>query len=252
MVAVSTRCLYPSRVLSEGRHRAPTQRFPPALIVVSAIVVIAALGVGGFLLLGSANGQGLLGGIIGDDAPDMTVPEFAFDLRRTTAEPTEGDRRAKPSPQAKAAAKDVGAALSSLYTEAFLDPANWREGAYDDLWAMFAGEARRAAQGDVEVLTVGATLGETFDDIEPKIGSLSAEVLTDPEGEAALVVAKVAFKALGAGTDGTTTVFASEGLFFLEPAGGGWTVVSYDVRRRDEMKQPKPGPTGSPSAEASG
>ena len=241
---------YPSRALSEGRHRASTRRFPPALL---AIPVVLVLGVGAWLLFfrgGSAGG--ILDGIIGDDdGPDMTVPEFHFKVKKTTLVPTEGEREQKPTSGAKSAARDAGELLSSLYSEAFLDPANWREGSYDDVWSMFEDGASGAARKDVDVLTVGPTAGTGFEDIEPRGGSFFAKVLTDQKGEPVAVATIVKFSATATGEDGTTTLLASQGQFLLERAGGGWKVVSYDVGRADRTREPKPGPSGSPSAEAS-
>jgi hypothetical protein len=192
----------------------------------------------------------VLGGIIGGDEPEV-VPEFEFRLGKTGAVATvaEADQAALTA-QAETVTQDVVPVLDDLYTNAFLDPANWRDGDYEEVFALFSDEAAGAAAESVETLTLGATAGDVYDSVTPKKGSLSFSVLFDQEGNPHTVVATIRFTALGARLDGTYTSIASEGEMFLRDLDG-WRITAFDVRRADEETRPPPTPSPSGSASAS-
>jgi hypothetical protein len=195
----------------------------------------------------------VLGGIIGGEDPEV-VPEFEFRLGKTGAVATvaEADQDALKA-QAESVAQDVVPVLDDLYTNAFLDPANWREGDYEEVLALFSDESAAAAAQSVETLTLGATAGDVYDTVTPNKGSLSFSVLFDQEGNPHTVVATIRFTALGARSDGTYTAIVSEGEMFLRDLDG-WKITAFEVTRADEETRPppSPSPTGSASASESG
>ncbi len=118
------------------------------LIVPAALV---ALGLVLFLVLrGGGGGGGIFGG-----GPDDTTPALHF--RVTKAQPivvTDKDHKQFDSSAAQVAAQ-VTQTMTALYTEAFLDPSNWRDGSYDNVWPLFDEGARASAQQDGTTLTLG-------------------------------------------------------------------------------------------------
>ncbi len=208
--------------------------------------MLVALGV--VLILVITGGDG--GGLLGIGGPDDTVPSFDFSVGRTqavaTSEKTDAETLASAAERVAGEATPV---IDLLYTEAFLDPANWRDGEYDEVWEVFDPSALQAAQEGVETVTLGATAGDAFDEVQPDRSKVSFKVLFDDEGSPTTVVAIVAFQALAKGKDGTYTEIVSEGQYFLRDAGGGWKVFSFDVKRADhEAAAPNPAPSATPSA----
>ena len=197
------------------------------------------------LLLGGGDS---LPGIIGPDPPQ--TPEFAFETAKVTAVPTrpdakEGEMDAKADP----VAADVEAAMDALYIGAFLDPGNWQEGAYDDVWELFEPGAGAEAQTQVDTLTAGTGAGDAFDEIQPLQGTLQMKVLFDQKDRAFSTVAIVRFEARGKSKDGQDVRISSEGQYVFQRVDGVWKVVSFRVLRDDRLVEPSTSPSasGSPS-----
>lgn len=243
-----------TRVLTEGPTKPPVtadrsqrratnrkRRLPLALLLVP--VVLAGLGIALFLVLG---GDG--GGIIGGDDDSDVVPEFDFTVGRAKAVATapEADAEALET-EAGDIGLEITPVLDELYTNAFLDPANWREGNYEEVLAVFSEGAISAAQQSVEVLTLGATAGDVYDRVTPETGSIGFTVLFDPAGSPNTAVAQVRFTALGERSDGTFTLIVSKGELFLRDIDG-WRITAFDVTRQDRETQPPPSPAPSGSA----
>ena len=247
------------RVLTEGPTKPPVtadrsqrratnrkRRLPLALLLVP--VALVGLGVALFLILGG-DGTGIIGG--GNDDSDV-VPEFDFTAGRAKAVAT------APEPDtetleagAEAIGEEITPLLDDLYTNAFLDPANWREGDYEEVLAAFSEGAASTAQQSVEVLTLGATAGDVYERVTPEKGSIGFTVLFDPAGSPNTAVARVRFSALGERSDGTFTLIVSKGELFLRDIDG-WQITAFDVTRQDrEAQAPPPSPAPSASASAS-
>jgi hypothetical protein len=245
-----------TRVLTEGPTKPPVtadrsqrratngkRRLPLALLLVP--VVLAGLGVALFVVLGG-NGGGLIGG---DD--DDVVPEFDFTVGRAKAVATapEADTEALET-EAGDIGLEITPVVDELYTNAFLDPANWREGDYDEVLALFSEGAASTAEQSVEVLTLGATAGDVYDRVTPEKGGIGFTVLFDPAGSPNTAVAQVRFSALGERSDGTFTLIVSKGELFLRDIDG-WRITAFDVTRQDRETQPPPSPAPSGSASPS-
>jgi hypothetical protein len=209
-----------------------------------AIVALVALA---YLVFRGGGG----GGILSDGGPDNTIPAFEFAQGKTSAVFVTNEKKSKPPASATAAAADVTSTLHDLYTEAFLDPANWRDGSYDEVWPLFSDGASGAAQQDAATLTVGAAGGQTFEKIADPKGRVEVKVLLDDQERVATVVAVVRFSAVGTRKDGKLTIFRSSGQYFLLPGGDGWQVYSFSVDRDDQVREPKPSPSAGGSAGAS-
>jgi hypothetical protein len=244
-----------SRVLAEGPTKPPVtadrgtrrsesrkRRLPTTLLVVP--VVLIGLGVALFLVLGG-DGGGIIGG--GDDDSDV-VPEFDFAVGGARAVATAPDPDTESlEAEAEDLAVEITPTLDELYTNAFLDPANWREGDYGEVIELFSEGAASTAQQSVEVLTLGATAGEVYERVTPERGRILFTVLFDPAGSPDTAVATVHFSALGERSDGTFNLIVSKGELFLRDLGG-WTITAFDMTREDREVEPPPSPAPSGSA----
>lgn len=203
---------------------------------------------GAFLLLrdGGDGGGGIFGG-----GPDNTIPEFDFTVGQATAISTTNPESKELAAAAETAADEVVEPMTVLYVEAFLDPANWREGTYDEVWTLFEGGAATSAQEDMEILTLGTQAIDAYEKVEPVKGKLSFRVLLDDEDNPATIVVVVRFVANAEVEGGDVIAIVSTGQYFLRDTGDGWKVYSYDVVRDDHAKAPSSEPSASPSAEAS-
>ncbi len=211
---------------------------PVGLVVVAAVLI---------LVLRGGDGGGVIPILGGGE--DDTVPEFDFRVaRKVEVVATSADADAEAlQPAAEGTRDEVVPVLDDLYTAAFLDPGNWRDGEYEDVFALFTEGAVAAARGSVETLTLGVAAGDVFQRIEPERGSLSFRVLFDPEGQADTVVVRVRFRALGERSDGTYLGIVSSGQLFLRNVDG-WKITAFDVERKDrEAKPPTPSPSPSSS-----
>ncbi len=204
-------------------------------------VVLVVVGVAGYLLFGRGGG-----GILHHD--DEKIPAFTFEQRKVEAESVTAAHPKTPA-GATTVAKEVTSTLHTLYTEAFLDPANWRDGSYDEVWPVFTDDSQPAAQQDATTLTVGTGGGDTFSKIAQPKGDVEVRVLLDDKNQVATAVAVVEFEAVGTRNDGKLTRFDSAGQYFLRRTGDGWRIYAFDVHRNDKIETPSPAP--SATAEAS-
>ncbi len=198
---------------------------------------------------------------LGNDTPD--TPEFAFEASEpiviTTATNPQPEAPPRTPIQVKAAKKRASTAaqpaadaavetLDAYYTAAFLDPANWQDAAYDEVFVSFTNQARSEAASQLEVMTAGSEAGFNYDTIQPLPSSVRTKVLLDPKGLPASVVGIVKFQANGDGSSGRH-VFLSKGQFVMQKIDGEWVVVSFSVSREDKDKGAASAtPSTSPSA----
>lgn len=185
--------------------------------------------------------------IIGGQAEP--TPTFDFKVKGATAIATAADAdHAALHARARQTADEITPTIDDLFTNAYLDPSNWRDGDYEEVFAAFAPDAAATAEGSVEVLTLGADAGDVFDAVDPGKSTLSYEVLFDPEGSPATVVVTVTFRATGERKDGTSLAIVSQGELFLRKIDG-WKITAFDVTRDDHVHQrPSPAASASPSA----
>jgi len=232
----------PNRV---QRGSSKKRRVPLALLIVP--VVLVAIGVAILLALRGGEGGAIIGG--GDEPP----PPFDFIVKPATAIPTAPDAdEAALSASADEVAQEVTPTIDDLYTNAYLDPSNWRHDDYEEVFTAFAPDAAATAEQSLETLTLGATAGDVFDTVDPGKSKLTYQVLFDPDGAPESAVVSVIFRATAERKNGTLLAIVSEGEFFLRQVDGqgeGWTITAFDVTRDDHEKEPpSPSVSVSPSA----
>ncbi len=219
------------------------RRLPLPLLIVP--VVLVAIGVAILLALRGGAGRGIGGG-------DEPAPPFDFIVKPARAIPTASDAdKAALSASADEVAQEITPTIDDLYTNAYLDPSNWRHDDYEEVFTAFAPHAAATAEQSVETLTLGATAGDVFDTVDPGKSKLSYQVLFDPNGEPETAVVSVIFRATAKRKNGTYLAIVSEGEFFLRQIDG-WKITAFDVTRDDhETQPPSPSPSPSPSASTS-
>ena len=220
------------------------RRLPLALLIVP--VVLVAIGVAILLALRGGGGPIIGGG-------DEPAPPFDFIVKPATAIPTAPDAdEAALSASAAEVAQEITPMIDDLYTNAYLDPSNWRHDDYEEVFTAFAPDAAATAEQSVETLTLGATAGDVFDTVDPGKSKLTYQVLFDPDGAPESAVVSVIFRATAERKNGTFLAIVSEGEFFLRQVDGqeeGWTITAFDVTRDDHEKEP-PSPSASVSPSA--
>jgi hypothetical protein len=220
------------------------RRLPLALLIVPVVLVA----IGAAMLLAARGGGGSIIG--GGDEP---APPFDFIVKPATAIPTAPDAdEAALSASADEVAQEITPLIDDLYTNAYLDPSNWRHDDYEEVFAAFAPQAAATAEQSVETLTMGTTAGNVFDTVDPGKSKLSYQVLFDPDGEPETAVVSVIFRATAERKNGTYLAVVSEGEFFLRQIDRqeGWTITAFDVTRDDHETQP-PSPSASTSVSPS-
>jgi hypothetical protein len=224
------------------RAEAKKRRKPLVLLIVPLVLV--GLGVGVLFALGG--GTDAIP-IIGGGGQDDEVPAFDFKERKAIAIPTaeEFDKDALAA-QAAQIGSEITPILDDLFTNAFLDPTNWREGDYEEVFEAFTPEALASAQQQLDAITLGTTAGDVFEDVEPDKGSLEYRVLFDPENAPHTVVVRYRFWALAERKDGTYLAVFSHGQLTLRPVDG-WKVVHFEFIRADREAEP-PAATGATGA----
>ena len=216
------------------------RRLPLALLIVP--VVLVAIGVAILLALRGGGGPIIGGG-------DEPAPPFDFIVKPATAIPTAPDAdEAALSASADEVAQEITPMIDDLYTNAYLDPSNWRHDDYEEVFTAFAPDAAATAEQSLETLTLGATAGDVFDTVDPGKSKLTYQVLFDPDGAPKSAVVSVIFRATAERKNGTFLAIVSEGEFFLRQVDG-WTITAFDVTRDDHEKEP-PSPSASVSPSA--
>lgn len=205
---------------------------------------------GGVIAIFALKG-GSVPGIFGG-GPDNSTPAFDFRIGKTIAISTSESVTTKDlKAAADQTAVDATPVIDGLFTQAFLNPQNWRDGSYDAAFDGFDDAARTSAEKQLETVTLGTTAGDTYNTVSPGKSKLWFRVLFDAESKPETVVAVVRFHALGKRKDGTYTDITAHAQFFMHDTGDGWKIFSFKVGRTDHETTPPPGPSGSPSASPS-
>lgn len=167
---------------------------------------------------------------------ELTVPAFHLEGPARSVVPTAAGRIPRRLRRASyTAASRARAMLTTLYVEAFLDPANWTTADYEDAFTGFAAPARRDAESRTTLLTAGRRAGARYDEILPTKGLIRTRILLDRRGAPALIVSVVRFAAVASGPEPVT--IRSTGQYFLERVGGAWRIVSFHVTRTDVPRE---------------
>jgi hypothetical protein len=216
----------------DAARRRATARWRAAI----AVVVLALLTIGGFLLFG--------GNVPLIDDGSGAPGEFGFELLSVQASATSHTQPSQLRDTVQEAGAGVKATMDELYFRAFVDTGSW--GDYRAAYELFDGQAAARAEADAEVLTLGPTANDDFEALNPTTRTLSIAVLTDLKDVPATAIAEVRFSADAQRTDDTATQISSNGSFFLRRVDGAWRIFAYRVDR-DDRAVAAPSPTGSPS-----
>ncbi|MGH2526368.1 MAG: hypothetical protein ACRDG2_06440, partial [Actinomycetota bacterium] len=246
MVVTAASGRYPQRALTDSRLAQPVvanraqrrngnrkRRLPLAVLLVP--IALVAAGVVLFIVVSGDNGGGLIGG----DEEDEAAPPFDFRVGRVRVERVvaDADTSALKTEAEALVTDDITPVIDELWTDGFLDPANWRQGDYEELYALFEGDAAATAQSSVDVLTLGAAAGDEFERVTPDRGWITYSVLFDRDNNPDTVTASVRFRATAELKDGTFVAIVSAAELFLQESDG-WKVVAFDVSRDDREARP--------------
>src|SRR4030095_14082676 len=171
------------------------------------------------------------------EAPPPPRPSVFSDTPATAISTRPDADETARSASADQVAQEITPAIDDLYTNAFLDPSNWRHDDYDEVFETFASDAAATAEQSVETLTLGATAGDVFQTVDTGKSTLSYQVRFDPDGAPDTAVVTVIFRATAERKDGTYLAIVSEGEFFLSQVDG-WKITAFDVTRDDHETQP--------------
>ena len=177
------------------------------------------------------DGEATAPSVAAPDTPPFRFTRVTRELLRTSPGRVK-PRQRREIARAATAARGV---VADLYTEGFLDPANWEHGLYAEAFRGFAGGARKRATERTALLTAGPRAGDRYERILPVSGHLATRILLDRLGHPALMVSTVRFSAAALGPEPVT--FRSTGQFFFESVGGSWKIVSFHVRRTDAPRE---------------
>jgi len=219
---------------TSAAHSAPSRSW--RVIVIVLAVVAVAVGAVVFLLKGGG------GNHLGTGAtPGSKTPPFHFRLGSTHVITTVAAGKANQGAVSDAA-KDIDTTLTNMYALAFLDPDHWKKSDYDAVFGFFAGgKAASSAQRDQAALTLGQGAGDTFDDVQPRSGTLTVRVLTGSGGKPVTSAATADFTADATKKDGSTMVIKSHATFYLQLTDHAWVIVGYRATRKDQSGgQPAP------------
>src|SRR5678816_613090 len=82
---------------------------------------------------------------------DEPAPPFDFIVKPATAIPTAPDAdEAALSASAAEVAQEITPIIDDLYTNAYLDPSNWRHDDYEEVFTAFAPDAAATAEQNLE------------------------------------------------------------------------------------------------------
>jgi hypothetical protein len=173
--------------------------------------------------------------------PGPNAPPFRFQLGSTHAITTVAKGKANQG-AVSAAAKDIDTTLTNMFALAFLDPDHWKKSNYDAAFGYFAeGKAAASARRDEATLTLGQGAGDTFDDVQPRSGTLAVRVLTGSSGKPVTSAATAHFTADATKKDGSTMLIKCHATFYLQPSDNAWVIVGYRATRMDRSTgQPAP------------
>lgn len=203
------------------------------LLAIGAIVLLTRDGDAPVRTLRSGDGESTPadGGVEATGTPAFRFTKSTKEMVRTSGGRIKR-RDQQASERAAIAARDI---LDALYTEGFLDPANWEQGRYADAFDAFAGEARKQAEARTALLTAGTRAGERYEQILPVSGRIDTRILLGRGGKPTLLVSVVRFSAAALGAEPVT--LRSAGQYFFERVGGSWKIVSFHVTRNDAPRE---------------
>ena len=223
--------------------RQPTFRRGPTRqqrLIRTGIGVVIVIGIAAII-------ASLLGG--GDEPTDQAF-SVSFKTRSKAHADTGNLERADTVKKGtvRAAADEIEGLLTTLYQQAFVDPAVFEAGAEnfppDAVLGLFTEDARDDAEADVEALTLG-TERLDYARVEPGKARAAITVLFEKARKPVLAVAEVHFEATAIPRDGSGLPLAivQDASFHLERTGDGWRISYYDAKQDQDSIVASPSPT---------
>jgi len=160
--------------------------------------------------------------------------ELAVDLRDVRVAGVRGGLRPR---DLREPTRAIRRTMTELYSIGFVDPSAWDGGEFSSLFPLFAGEARRQAEQDLQRLTLGR-LATQLDAVRPRRARLHVRFLADAADRAVVAVADMRFEGVGIDGDDEREI-RQDGEYTLRRVHGGWRVVAYDVVDRS-IEKPTP------------
>ena len=206
-------------------------------------MVIGAVVVGALLFMGG-------GKVVSHFLHHEPTPAFDFKVGKTAAISTSDKVKGKDlQSQADQVAQQTLPTIDALFTEAYLNPNNWKHDDYGSALDEFDDAARPSAERELATVTLGPDAGNTYSTVTPRKSKVWFRVLFDPSGNPSQVVAKVRFHALGKRQDGTYTDITAHGEFFMR--GSDWKIFAFTIGRADHETTPPAAPSSGASPSAS-
>jgi hypothetical protein len=208
--------------------------------------VVAAVVIGGLILLAVLGGKGPLTGIINSQS---TPPPPPMKFKVTKIEPVTTTKTKAKSvlKDVKPVAQHVVKSMDTLYYGTFINPDSWGDygKVFDDV---MDGGAQDQANNQVDGITLGKNAGDTYESVTPGYSRLTIKVLTDSKNKPVEAIAVTSFQGLAKHKDGTYSKVMSTGSYFFKHEDSGWKIFAFQVDR-DEKKAKAPA-SATPSAGA--
>jgi LCP family protein required for cell wall assembly len=178
-------------------------------------------------------------------APSPSAPAFELSVRVRDVHATGVESGVRPR-DLRTPTRAIRSTMTELYSIGFVDSAAWQGGAFPSLFRLFAGDARRAAEQDLQRLTLGREARE-LDAVEPTNASVSIDFLADAAERPLVAVADMRFAGVGLRGDERRRI-RQQAEYTLRKRNGGWRIVGYDaVDRTVEPSAPAAFAPGFPS-----
>ncbi len=181
-------------------------------------ILVAALGVGAFLLL-KKGGEGAPG-------PKET-PRVAFAFQEVNTRYYRIEKKPQID-QVEYSFAEINGLMNGFYDAGFVNPDAWQGGTFPDVLGAFAPSAAEQSALDLAALTLGPESAQ-LKSVSPLENHLQITVLLDREGAPITSVAYAQFSGTGALKTGGELAIAHDASYFLRKVEGAWRIIGYDV-----------------------
>jgi hypothetical protein len=154
------------------------------------------------------------------------VPDFSFELVRVKGDSPAGNI---DGDELQDQADSVKETIDALYVAGYVDPSKWEGGTFPEVLDQFAEGARRQAERDLDQFTLGQDANQ-IDVVRPINGRLDVEFVADGDQSPIGAVATTVFAANATLNDGGPAAIQHDATYYLQPDGGRWLIIGYDVR----------------------
>lgn len=184
----------------------------------------------------------------GNDVKDQPPVTVAFETK-ATGYTNAGTSLKAVTPKKSAIAKEateIETMLNAWYQTAFVDVADFGDGTFPSVAAMFTSDAAKTFAQDVNSLTIGAGRNDVTR-VVPSEQTAAVAIYFEDRTKPTFATAKVRFVAAATPkAEGRRTIDIKQGaVLHLEKTKDGWRVNYYEA---DQSQKERPAPTPSASA----